>query len=108
MTFPNRRALNQIADSQRLSETAVLRRVAQLMVYQWTKVAETAKRVGKFSSGAVLSLIYGLVLYVRTGSVGAEQLEGRGYGRLVRLSRNFVNNLRDEMKKIDGGGRGYP
>lgn len=48
------------------------------------------------------------MVYVRTGSVGAEQLEGRGYGRLVRLSRNFVNNLRDEMKRIDGSGRGSP
>lgn len=51
--------------------------------------------------------VYG-ALHIRTGSVGAEQLEGRGYGRLVRLSRNFVNNLRDEMKRIDGSGRGYP
>lgn len=71
-------------DSQRLAETTLFRRAAQLLVYQWTKVAEKTGRIG---------------------SIGARQLEVRGHGRLVRMSRNFVNNLRKEM---GGGGRGFP
>lgn len=82
-----RRALNQLADRGRLSESPLLRRAAQLVVYQWTKVTERAGRIGR---------------------LGADQLEVRGHGRLARLSRNFVNNLRDEMKRHRESGRGYP
>ena len=79
-----RRALNQLADRQRLSETALLRRAAQLLVYQWTKAAEKTGWIGR---------------------LGIQDLEVRGHGRLARLVRNFVNNLREEVKRV-GGGRG--
>ena len=73
-------------DRSQLSESALLRRAAQLLVYQWTKAAEKAGRMGR---------------------LGADQLEVRGHGRLARFSRNFIKNLREEMKRNSGSGRGY-
>ena len=91
-------------DSQRLAETTLFRRAAQLLVYQWTKVAEKTGRIGKHLMPGLSYLVLSQSLLC-TGSIGARQLEVRGHGRLVRMSRNFVNNLRKEM---GGGGRGFP
>ena len=80
-----RRALDQLVDSQRLAETPLLRRAAQLLVRQWVRAGEWARE---------------------TSAVSAKKLEARGQQRLVRLARNFARNLREEMKKIDRSGRG--
>lgn len=79
-----RRALNQLADRQRLAETAPLRRAAQLLVYVWLRVGERGRRLG---------------------GLGARELEARGHGRIVRLLRNFAKNFREEIKKLDESGR---
>ena len=44
---PLRRVLDQLADSSRLSESALFRRAAQLTIYQWTKIAEIAGALGE-------------------------------------------------------------
>lgn len=81
-----RRALDQLVDSQRLSESTILRRTAQLLVYQWTKATEKAGWIGK---------------------LGAKELEVRDQeGMVARMTRNFINNLREEIKRLGGGGRG--
>ena len=80
-----RRALNQLADSQRLAETAPLRRAAQLLVFLWVRLGESAGQLG---------------------GLQARRMEARGHGRLARIARNFAKNLREEVKKIDGSGRG--
>ena len=79
-----RRALNQLVDSQRLSETAPLRRAAQILVYLWLRAGEKA---------------------VKMGGLGAKELEARGHVRTVRLLRNFVKNFREEIKKLDASRR---
>ena len=81
----SRRALNQLADSQRLAERAPLRRAAQLLVFMWLRLGERAGDLGRLQ---------------------ARRMEARGHGRLVRIVRNFVRNFRDEVKRIDGSGRG--
>lgn len=46
---PLRRVFDQLADSSRLSESALFRRAAQLTIYiyQWTKIAEIAGALGE-------------------------------------------------------------
>ena len=117
--------MNEVGE-RRLAESYAMRRLAQLTIYQWTRLNEWATRQGNDLCNLLKANVQYLWIVHRVtvdstckDSVAppihythfcsyTHTCTGSSYSRsspvAIRLARRFVRNLQEELKKLQGPG----